>query len=110
MGVVSAVKCAVKIANTGNRKNNKKGKEYRAVSKRVHKNLRRKYNLLVAKILGPSYYNSEMNQEAADEATCEAILEAWDKMDLERFGWKIAAVSGWVVAATMFLACLMSMV
>lgn len=106
MVVVSVVKCAVKIANTGNRRNNKKGKEYRAVSKRVHKNLRRKYNLLVAKILGPSYYNSEMNQEAADEATCEAILEAWDKIDLERFGWKIAAVSGWAVAATMFLAFL----
>ena len=79
------------------------------MSKRVHKNLRRKYNLLVAKLLGPSYYNSEMDQEAADEAACEAILEEWDKMDLARFGWKIAAVSGWAVAATMFLAFLASM-
>lgn len=79
------------------------------MKKRVRKNLRRKYNLLAARILGPAYYNSEMDQEAADDAICDAIIEKWEKMDMKKFIWQALAVWGWVLAAVFFFGVLAAM-
>lgn len=74
-----------------------------SMSKKVYKNLRSNYNLLISKILGAAYYNKEMNRESADDAICQDIIEKWEAMDTSLTCWKIFGIIGWITAAILFL-------
>lgn len=79
------------------------------MNKRVSKNLRKKYNLLASEILGPSYYNSEMDRESADDAMCQAMIDKVYDTNTRLYAWKTVGITGWISVAIILMFWLISM-